>query len=197
MSAAKALIEGVTVLYVDPAGPYPGLVRDWYDVTRDGKTYDGPNPVVAHPPCGPWGALKHLNRFQDPDCGPRAVEQVRKLGGVLEHPAGSGLFAHCGLPRPGELPDAWGGVTFVVCQVDWGHVARKKTWIYVVGARSLPTNPPRREPTHWVSGGRVPRVGRVGGLVPPGIKVCSAEQRRRTPVEFARFLISIAVTCRT
>lgn len=195
MSAAPALIEGVAVLYVDANGPYPELVRDWYDLARDGKTYDGPSPVVAHPPCGPWGALKHLNRIQDPTCGPRAVEQVRAFGGVLEHPSGSGLFAHCGLPKPGELPDAWGGITFEVCQVDWGHVARKRTWIYVVGARSFPSNPPKREPTHWVSGGRNPNRKGSGGLVPPGIKVCSAQQRRRTPVDFAKFLIDIALAC--
>jgi hypothetical protein len=36
-------------------------------------------------------------------------------------------------------------------------------------------------PTHWVSGGRNPNRKGSGGLVPPGVKVCSAEQRRRTP----------------
>lgn len=29
----------------------------------------------------------------------------------------------------------------------------------------------------------------------PGIKVCSAEQRRRTPVAFAEFLLGIAAGC--
>lgn len=192
MSAAPALLEDVAVLYVDPRGPYPGLVRDWYDEKRDAKTYAGPWPVVAHPPCGPWGALKHLNRRQDPECGPRAVEQVRAYGGVLEHPAASGLFKHCGMPAPGELPDAWGGRTIEVCQVDWGHPARKRTWLYIVGACVLPPFPPSREPTHWVSGGRVPRKGNAGGVVPPGIKVCSAQQRRRTPLAFAQWLLEVA-----
>lgn len=195
MNAAPALIETVSVLYVDPRGPYPLLVRDWYDETRDAKSYAGPNPVVAHPPCGPWGALKRLNKKNDSSCGPHAVDVVRRFGGVLEHPSGSGLWAHCNLPRPGALPDAWGGVTYEVCQVDWGHVARKRTWLYVVGARAVPQNPPRREPTHWVSGGREKRHNRTGGLIPPGIKACSAQQRRRTPIDFARFLIGIAETC--
>jgi hypothetical protein len=192
MTAAPALLESVSVLYVDPAGPYPGLVRDWYDETRDARTYAGPNPVVAHPPCGPWSSLRSLSNETTKDCAPHAVDLVRRFGGVLEHPRGSKLWEHCGLPRPGELPDAWGGIAFEVSQVDWGHVARKRSWIYVVGARSIPSNPPRREPTHWCSGVHTPGAR---GKPPEGIKICSAQQRRRTPVDFARFLIGIAATC--
>lgn len=187
----------VAALYVDPRGPYPCLVREWFDATRNAKTYGGPWPVVAHPPCGPWGPMRHLSsgegEAQDATCGPHAVEMVRRWGGVLEHPKGSSLFAHCGLPRPGEFPDEWGGVTFEVAQCDWGHVARKRTWLYIVGVplTALPPKPPTREPTHWASGGRT-RSSRKGRDVPPGIKVCSAQQRRRTPEAFARCLIEIA-----
>lgn len=42
----------VAALYVDPRGPYPKLVAEWYDAARDARTYEGPLPVVAHPPCG-------------------------------------------------------------------------------------------------------------------------------------------------
>lgn len=206
MSTAQsldALRSDVAILYVDPRGPYPELVAEWYDEQRDAKTYAGGGPVVAHPPCGPWGPLRHLNQKQDPSCGPHAVEVIRRNGGVLEHPKGSKLWEHCGLPKPGELPDAWGGISFEVCQVDWGHVARKRTWIYVVGAplSALPLAPPKREPTHWCSGfrtstGRSPKHYKSNGCaVPPGIKVASAQQRRRTPRAFAEFLIGIAVQC--
>lgn len=189
--------EDVAVLYVDPRGPYPDLVAHWYDAERDARRYWGPWPVVAHPPCGPWGPMRHLSSGvgaeQDASCGPRAVEQVRQWGGVLEHPAGSTLWLQCGLPRPGELPDAWGGITYEVCQVDWGHVARKRTWLYVVNVRpgQMPKAPAHREPTHWASGGRT-RSSRKGKPAPPGIKICSAQQRRRTPTEFAKFLVSVA-----
>ena len=195
--SSEAVVEDVAVLYVDPRGPYPDLVRHWYDETRDAASYDGPWPIVAHPPCGPWGRLRHLSKHDSPDHGPRAVELVRRFGGVLEHPQHSLLFRHCGMPLPGELPDAWGGVSFELAQCDWGHPARKRTWIYVVGARALPPAPAPREPTHWISGGR----GRAGKKakttpVPEGIKVCSAQQRRRTPVAFAKWLIEIARNAR-
>jgi len=53
--------------------------------------------------------------------------------------------------------------------------------------------PEPREPTHWCSGGRTKRPG-MGATVPPGIKVCSAQQRRRTPVAFAEWLLELAAT---
>lgn len=118
----------VAALYIDPRGPYTKLGDvDCWDEQRDARKYDGPWPVVAHPPCGPWGKLRHQCTRQPADCGPIAVEQVRRFGGVLEHPAHSTLFRHCGMPWPGELPDAWGGFTIEVEQVRWGHVARKRT----------------------------------------------------------------------
>lgn len=186
----------VSVLYVDPRGPYPKLVTDWWDEARDARLYAGPNPVVAHPPCGPWGRLRHLSKHDSPALAPHAVDQVRRWGGVLEHPRFSLLWEHCQLPRPDELPDAFGGRCYEVSQCDFGHPARKMTWLYVVGA--LPGSmPATREPTHWISGGR----GRSGKKskttpVPPGIKVCSAQQRRRTPIAFAEWLIELAATAR-
>jgi hypothetical protein len=194
-------VRTVAALYIDPRGPYPSIpgVECW-DAARDARLYEGPHPVVAHPPCGPWGRLKHLYRGSEHDCAPRAIEQVRAWGGVLEHPAGSQLFPAMGLPMPGEQ-DAF-GQTFLVQQVDWGHVARKPTWLYVVrvdAVRVLAGIFARRgtgTPTHWVSGFRSttrPRTyDRSGSAVPPGIKVCSAQQRRRTPRAFAEWLVDLA-----
>ena len=200
----------VAALYIDPRGPYPKLLgpeRCW-DAKRDARTYTGPWPVVAHAPCGPWGRLRHMYRGNEHGCAPRAVQQVRDWGGVLEHPRYSLLWgvafpAHPSeqdwtkvdpLPQPGRGSDTWGGYTIEVSQCDWGHPARKRTWLYIVGVPSTAiVLPPPREPTHWISGGR----GRAGKKakttpVPPGIKVCSAQQRRRTPIAFAEWLISLA-----
>lgn len=183
--------EVVAALYVDPRGPYPSMGDvDAWDAERDARLYDGPHPVVAHPPCGPWGKLRHLCRQQDATCGLTAVEQVRAFGGVLEHPAHSRLFDACGLPRPGELPDAWGGVTIEVEQVRWGHCARKRTWLYLVGVREVGALPPPREPTHWISGGRHRTGSRTP--IPAGIRAASSQQSRRTPPAFAEWLVSLA-----
>ncbi len=47
------------------------------------------------------------------------------------------------------------------------------------------------EPTHWASGSRG-KSSRTGHPVPPGIKVCSREQRNRTPIAFAEYLVRLA-----
>jgi hypothetical protein len=166
---------------------------DCWDEERDAKLYDGPHPVVAHPPCGPWGSLRRQYLGSEHACAPRAVEQVRKFGGVLEHPARSELWTHCYLPNPGARDEH--GFTVQIDQCDWGHVARKPTWLYVIGVlmRGVLDAIDEREgsgvPTHWCSGGR---NNKTGGSVPPGIKVCSAQQRRRTPPLFAQFLVDLA-----
>lgn len=196
----------VAALYVDPRGPYPKMAGvDCWDESRNAKLYEGPHPVVAHPPCGPWGAMRHLNRKQVADCAPAALEQVRAFGGVLEHPFGSQLWKadetlreHHG--RFSCHRDKFGGWCVAVDQVQWGHVARKRTWLYIVGVSRNAYGfaywetvvDPHAQPTHWVSGGRNPNRKGSGGLVPLGIKVCSAQQRRRTPPAFAEFLVELA-----
>jgi hypothetical protein len=162
-------------LYVDvKRGPYAALGLDCWGVERDARRYPGPAPVIAHPPCGPWGRYAHRCE-QDATLALVAVEQVRRWGGVLEHPAHSRLWAAAGLPRPGELPDAHGGYTIHVEQGWWGHAAPKPTWLYLVGVRpgSVVLPAPRPQPT-----GRVERMA----------KTC----RHLTPPDFARYLVSLA-----
>lgn len=182
----------VAALYVDPRGPYPKLpFVDCWDAERDATRYVGPHPVVAHPPCGPWGAFAHLcqKSEQNPELAIRAVAQVREFGGVLEHPHNSRLFEAQKLPPPGEGPDEFDGVTVEVDQLHWGHVAHKRTWLYCVRC-PLPGNPPYpdKTPTHDLMGGR----GRNAGADRGNLKEASAELRRRTPVEFARTLVAMA-----
>lgn len=175
----------VAALYVSTRGPYTRLVREWWDEKRDAKRYAGPLPVVAHPPCGPWSKLRALCTKQDATCGPRAVDQVRMFGGVLEHPEGSKLFASCMLPTPGGLPDAWGGRTYFVRQVSWGHACVKPTWLYVVGVPESVVRAGMRtggEPTHRVTSG--PR----GPQLPTAHKTLASA----TPRDFAVWLCSLA-----
>jgi hypothetical protein len=188
----------VAALYIDPRGPYPALLgtENCWDAKRDARTYAGPWPIVAHPACGPWGYLKYIYEGGEggPELGCIAVRQVRAWGGVLEHPAESKLWEACEIPKPGESRDAHGGWTIEVNQVDYGHVARKRTWLYLVRVdpEIAAWRPPVREPTHWVSGCRNLSCGHNHGHVPPGMKICSAEQRRRTPPFFAEWLVLMA-----
>ena len=175
----------VAALYVDPRGPYPKLVAEWFDEARDARTYAGPWPVVAHPPCGPWGPMKHLCRKQDASCGPHAVEVVRGCGGVLEHPYGSFLWRACHLPRPRELPDAWGGRSYEVRQVAWGHACPKPTWLYVVGVPARVVVDGIRvggRATHRVTSG--PRMATLPSA--------SRKVRTLTPPAFAAWLVELA-----
>lgn len=189
----------VAALFVDRLGPYSNRCDvDLWDEARDARAYSADLPVVAHPPCGPWGCLRRMCRKQpeiDASCMPAAVAAVRRCGGVLEQPKGSSAFRVYGLPLPGEVRDEYGGYTIEICQVEWGHVARKRTWLYIVGACELPPPPfPGRSPTHWVGGSRTTRAH--GTPVPAGIKVCSAQQRRRTPPLLADALVALARACR-
>jgi len=185
----------VAALYVERGGPYFSMpdVEPW-DRERNALTYAGPLPVVAHPECGPWSRMRHLYRGSDHVHAPTALNQVRRWGGILEHPQHSLLWHVAGLPRPGSGErDAWGGWSIEVQQCDWGHPARKRTWLYFVGVDSSALRlPASREPTHWASGSRGISSTRRGKPVPPGIKVCSARQRRRTPAAFARWLVELA-----
>ena len=134
-------LTDVVALFVDPLGPYPLLVDDWYDELRDARTYRGPHPVVAHPPCQLWVnfACVNFKRYgrahnrpgNDGGCFKAALDAVRAYGGVLEHPAGSRAWAEYDLERP-NTPRMWNMVgrrNEWVCEVwqsAYGHKARKK-----------------------------------------------------------------------
>ena len=173
----------VAALYIDPRGPYPKMpgVECW-DEARDARAYPGPHPVVAHPPCGPWSRLRRFSKHQDSSCATIAVDQVRRWGGVLEHPQCSMLWPHCNLPLPGGFPDRFGWCV-EVDQVAYGHKARKRTWLYVVGVSALRVRPRSGgTPTHCVNSRK--RDTHLLEL--------SSEGRRRTPQAFAEFLVEIA-----
>ncbi|EIP99365.1 hypothetical protein OpiT1DRAFT_03879 [Opitutaceae bacterium TAV1] len=108
----------------------PGV--ECYDIDRDVRTFAGGMPVVVHPPCRSWSAFTAHQAKPLPgekDLGPLCVEWLRKCGGVLEHPAHSRLFSHCGLPLPGESrAGLW---SIEVLQSWWaGHLGtQKRTWL--------------------------------------------------------------------
>ena len=84
----------IAALYVQKDGCYFGLdgVDPW-DETRDARLYDGPWPVVAHPPCQRWGRFWHgstrkphqFKLGEDAGCFAAACISVWRFGGVIEH----------------------------------------------------------------------------------------------------------------
>lgn len=115
------LTHAKAALWVRSDTVYRRLKLDIWDTTRDANLYDGDGPIIAHPPCGPWGKLAHLST-EDRRHGIRAMELVHQYGGVVEQPAGSQLFKLHG--RPGALI-LW------VNQADYGHPSMKPTDLYL------------------------------------------------------------------
>lgn len=186
----------VSILCVRADSIYKTLPNtDCWDAERDARNYQGPNPVVAHPPCRAWGCLR-ANAKPGPgekELGPWAVGQVRKWGGVLEHPRASSLWKHCNLPRPGQGPDAYGGFSLDVEQFWWGHRAQKRTWLYIYGCK------PGDVPAIPLKLGKAPRViTNVHGLragMPGYRKEVTKREREATPPAFAEWLVRLAARC--
>ncbi len=180
-------------LYVDPKGPYRNLPVDAWDETRDATGYDGDLPAVTHPPCGPWSRLRHMcgpDLLAQEHLGPIAVDQVRRNGGVLEHPANSRLWKEKGMPLPGAPPDEHGGWTLAVEQWWWGHRAVKPTWLYIVGRTDTP-------PVPAPVGARPPsgKARFVGDPQRSMLERLPRTQRHITPPAFAWWLVVLAAGC--
>ena len=190
-------------MFVASRGVYstlPGV--DVWDAARDARTYRGPFPVVAHPPCARWSVLAKsvearygIPAHRDDGEFRAALEAVRQWGGVLEHPAYSAAWRAHGLrgPVPGggwTAADWDGGWTCELEQVTYGHVCRKRTWLYAHGL-SL-----ERVPIRWSLGSSGSRtVTRGPRCVVDGL-AGGHSARTATPIRFARLLLRLARTAR-
>lgn len=166
----------------------PGV--DCWDIERDARKWPGGSPVVAHPPCRAWGQLRHFARPRDDEkeLAVWAVGQVRKFGGVLEHPGSSALWPVVGLPEPGEV-DSFGGWTLPVDQWWFGHRAKKATRLYIVGCGRLgiPAVPlVLGEASHVIE----TRIR--GARRRPSV---TKAEREKTPEGMARWLVELALGC--
>lgn len=167
----------VAVLFAREDSHYKTMAGcDVWDIVRDARKWPGGAPVVAHPPCRAWGRLR---KFAKPRPDEKAlalwaVDQVRKWGGVLEHPITSTLWETVGCLGYG-IRDQHGGALFAVAQSSFGHRAEKLTGIYMVG-------------------GELPAVPLPGVAVTTVERMCRRE-REATPPEFARWLVELARGC--
>ncbi len=207
----------IAALFVQRGGCYWNLEGvDPWDVERDARRYDGPYPVVAHPPCARWCRLAGLvearygyKRGDDDGCFQSALDNVRRWGGVLEHPAYSDAWSHFDLPKPNRH-GGWqrgfcGGWACHVEQLRYGHAAKKATWLYAYGTE-LPAlrwgSDPDIKSTALVSwcGNKTKATysAIVGGVRHPGDTRprMSKKTASATPVEFRDVLIGMARSAR-
>ena len=205
----------VAALYVEPKGCYVGVPGvDPWDEARDARTYAGPWPVVAHPPCQRWGRFWHGSTRKphqyklgdDGGCFEAALRAVLRWGGVLEHPAHSKAWEAFGLLKP-TAGIGWRGSdmsrpssSYWTCYVEqghYGHLSRKPTWLL---ANTMGNGKPQE--LNWTKGQQrlpawmVERYGyekarRIGVVAMVGGKDKTAI-RNATPEPFRDLLLSIA-----
>lgn len=194
----------IAALYVQRGGAYYGLPDvDPWDEARDARLYDGPHPVVAHPPCSRWCQLAHMNQARyghrvgdDGGCFVAALTAVRRWGGVLEHPAFSHAWREFGLPRPTRAWSRLLGDTAWVCEVSqsaYGHAARKLTWLYFVGGEPPEMRWCETAPTAQISfcanhgDSDLPRLSkRAASATPPELRETLIAMARSVSVEALR-----------
>jgi len=150
------------VLFVSRSSEYWRAGVECFDLARDARTYDGSGPVICHPPCRAWGRYHHLAkpRPDERDLALFALDLVRRVGGIVEHPRSSMLWRHL---RPGET-------SIVIRQCDFGHRAEKETRLFYAGLPPPPPLPPPLAPSSTVE-----NMGR--------------QERERTPPELMRWLL--------
>ena len=205
----------IAALYVQKSGVYFGLDNvDPWDEARDARAYAGPYPVIAHPPCQRWGRYwsggpnprqPRKKMGDDAGCFEAALRDVRKWGGVIEHPEATHAWRVFDLSAPEWLggwshADCLGGWTCCVSQGHYGHRARKMTWLYVFGLTysELPKlkwgpakNCVRMEDSHSSLSRELARGKANNGIN----ERLSTRERAKTPLPFRDLLIEIAGRC--
>jgi hypothetical protein len=126
---------------------------------------------------------------------------ARGFGGVLEHPEGSHAFRQFKLRIPRwregwQKSEKYGGYVCCVAQGNYGHRARKLTWLYYVGPEppeldwSIPSPRSRLDYGFHSAAERAARKGDVAPRV--NATRLTARENIETPLPFAELLISLA-----
>jgi len=210
LSAGRAAVNesAISALYVLKGGPYFGVEGiDPWDEDRDARKYQGPNPVIAHPPCERWGRYwgggpmlqgkpGQKIKGNDGGCFAHALWAVRSFGGVLEHPEASHAWNWFGLRKPPRsggwiMADYHGGWTCCVAQGRYGHRAQKLTWLYASGIKYPQLDWGLCPNKQKIEDGFHSKEERAR-LVRTGIcKRLSKRQRAETPQAFKELLIAL------
>lgn len=167
----------VSALFTRKNSIYKKLGIDAWDIDRDAKQWPGGNAIIAHPPCRAWGDLRALAkpREGEKELAIWAVHQIQFWGGVLEHPANSRLWPDLNLPLR-ENRDQYGGWTLCIDQFWFGHKARKRSNLYIVGIE------PKDIPAYSIRYENVTTT----------VERLSRQAREATPEPMAKWLIELA-----
>ena len=197
----------IASLFVETNGIYfsDAMIDPW-DIERDAFKYKGPHPVIAHPPCKRWGRywsggpsakIKRIKGADDNSFA-HSLWCARTFGGVIEHPEASHAYEWFGIKRPvlgGWIKaDNW-GYTTCVAQGNYGHRARKLTWLYVVNGNliDLDWSVPKKERLDEGFHSKEERdKARLMGQKP--VKRLSEKENLATPRGFKRLLKQIVNT---
>jgi hypothetical protein len=185
----------ISVLFCAKNSVYKTLGADCWDEDRDALNWPGGNPGIFHPPCRLFCQLRHLSTapVEEKQLAYWSVDQVRKWGGVLEHPALSQLWQDCALPRPDSLFGDGYGFSAQIDQFRFGHPARKLTWLYFVGCTPAPVPAPAPGRYAYPFAGQEQRK-RWGNRNSRPFPHVPKSFRSTTPVGFAQWLIETVLS---
>lgn len=183
---SKVGCDSVQVLFTQLRSTYLALGCDCYDINRNALSIKSKEPAIYHPPCRAWSRMR---AFANVPVGERflaiwSISRVRRLGGVVEQPAGSKLWEFLNLPLPGSGYDIFGGFSVSIDQHWFGHLARKNTWLYIRGCTlsDLPPYPMNFDiVTHCLN----------SSLKSSKLKELAKNKRSYTPMLLAEWLIEV------
>ena len=148
-----ALMQTVAVLFAREDSHYKTLPQcDVYDMARDARTYDGPHPVVAHPPCRAWAGCAALRTHRRPAATTRLprcwstqraapcgqLRDCRDLASVMPLAVGLWPRLNCGgaTKRKRQLGFTWSDANPATCQTCPIRWPRKHTLFKAESART-------------------------------------------------------------
>ena len=167
----------INVLFVHPKSGYFNYPVIAWDEKKNASLFSSDEVVIAHPPCRLWSQMRAFSTadISEKNHAIRALEIVRKNGGILEHPVSSSFWKFVNIVKPGAI-DEFGGFTISVNQNWFGYHTKKNTMLYIVGItpKELPSYPALNLP------------------ITRKFKNLSPKQRSETVPAFAEWLIEIA-----
>lgn len=201
------IMEKINALFVETNGIYYNDTRiiPW-SILEDAFNCKNGVPAIAHPPCERWGrywsggpSAKSKKLLGDDGCSfAFSLWYVRTFGGVIEHPEASIAWRYFGLKCPPKAGgwvsvDSFGGIGCCVEQGNYGHKARKATWLYVNKLKTKELIWGRANGKQRIDEGfrskEQAKEARASENFSP-VKRLTRSERLGTPIEFKELLIS-------